>query len=135
AAEAAIEDSDPAAAEGALEAPAGVIAETTAEPVAEEASAEATEEVPLVAEAISDVTAIESDGALTSPSMGEVAARSDAGEGDDANDAGSADEAGAPVDAGSADGTAAAPTPALRAGPPHGGEGKASKPAVVAEAA
>lgn len=126
AAEAAVEGSEPAAAEAAVEAPVG-IAETTADPVTEEpteAPAEAAEEIPLVAEAISDVTVTESADALTSPSMGEVAARSDAGGGDGADGSGSADGASDAVSAGEA---SAAPTPALRADPPHEGEGEVAE--------
>lgn len=134
AAEVAVEGSEPAVAETATEAPAEAIAEAAAEPVAEEqpeAPAEAAE-VPATeaaavevaaepeAEAIADVTATESADALTSPSMGEVAARSEGGDGADGS--------------GSADGTAAAPTPALRADPPHEGEGETGEPAAEAEA-
>ncbi|WP_095201184.1 helicase-related protein [Mesorhizobium carmichaelinearum] len=132
-AEAAVEGSEPAVAETALETPAEAVAESVAEPVAEEQSetpVEATEEsatevaaVEAVAEpaaepeaeAIADVSVAESANALTSPSMGEVAARSDAGGDDGANDSGSAD------------GTAAPPTPALRADPPHEGEGEVAE--------
>ncbi|QND57170.1 helicase-related protein [Mesorhizobium huakuii] len=145
AAEAAVEGSEPAAAEAAVEVPAAVIAETAAEPVTEEQSdtpALATEEPATepvaeaaaepapepVAETIADVTVAESvDAALTSPSMGEVAARSDAGGGDGADDASSAAETNAAVDAGSADGTATPPTPAQRADPPHEGEGEVAE--------
>ncbi|MCA0047707.1 helicase [Mesorhizobium sp. B283B1A] len=151
AAEAAVEGSEPAVAEAAVEAPAEAIAETAAEPVAETAvettietsaiaetaselvteeqvatPAEIVEEAPAVAEVVANVTATEGADAPTSPSMGEVAARSDAGGGDGADDARRADEAS---DAGGADGTGAPPTPALRADPPHEGEGEASEPA------
>ncbi|BAV48475.1 DEAD/DEAH box helicase [Mesorhizobium sp. 113-1-2] len=133
AAEAAVEGSEPAVAETAIEAPAEAIAEVAAEPVAEEqpeTPAEAVEEPATEAavaevaaepaaepeaEAIADVSVAEGADALTSPSMGEVAARSDAGGGDGANDSGSAD------------GTAAPPTPALRADPPHEGEGQVAE--------
>ncbi|ESZ53733.1 helicase-related protein [Mesorhizobium sp. L103C131B0] len=108
--EAPAEGSEPAAAvEATAEVPA--IDETTAEPAAQE-------HAPAVAEA--DDTVTESADAFTSPSMGEVAARSDAGGGDSADETDSADrvaDAGATTDAG------AAPTPALRADPPHEGEG------------
>jgi ATP-dependent RNA helicase SUPV3L1/SUV3 len=137
AAEAAVEGSEPAAPEATVDVPAEAIAEAAAEPVGEEqpeVPAEAVEENPLVAEAISDVTVTENADALTSPLMGEVAARSDAGGDDGANDAGSADEASATADTSSADDTGAAPTPALRADPPHEGEGKVAE-AAAGEAA
>ncbi|TGQ67599.1 helicase [Mesorhizobium sp. M00.F.Ca.ET.186.01.1.1] len=114
----------------AVDAAAETPAEAVAEPVAEgpaEAQAEATEdapaetveEAPSVVEAIADVTATESAEALTSPSMGEVASQSDAGGGDGANDA-SDTSAGA------------APAPALRADPPHEGDGEeAPKPILL----
>lgn len=120
-----VEGSEPTAAEAAIEAPAEFIAEKAAEPVVEEpteASAEATGEVPFAAEALADVTVTESGSALISPSMGEVAARSDAGGGDSADDTGGADD------------TVAPPTPALRAEPPHEGEGEAGEPVPEAEA-
>ncbi|RWC49073.1 MAG: helicase [Mesorhizobium sp.] len=120
-----VEGSEPTAAEAAIEAPAEFIAEKAAEPVVEaptEASAEATGEVPFAAEALADVTVTESGSALTSPSIGEVAARSDAGGGDSADDTGGADD------------TVAPPTPALRADPPHEGEGEAGEPVPEAEA-
>lgn len=60
--------------------------------------------------------------APTSPSMGEVAARSDAGGGESANDADGTDNAGA------------TPARALRADPPHEGEGNATAAEVPAEA-
>ncbi|MEI9406540.1 helicase-related protein [Mesorhizobium argentiipisi] len=85
----AVEGSEPAAAE----APAEAIAEVAAEPVAGEPAevpAEVTEEAPAVEDAAAvDITAtpqsLESADALTSPSMGEVAARSDAGGGGSAD--------------------------------------------------
>ncbi|MGX5840461.1 helicase-related protein [Mesorhizobium sp. ArgA1] len=94
-----------------------------AEAVAEEAPeapAEAGEETRLAAEALTEEPAGESAGAPTSPSMGEVASRSDAGGGDNADGADTA-EAGAP------------PAPALRADPPHEGEGGNAAPAPEAE--
>ncbi|MBA1141105.1 helicase-related protein [Mesorhizobium neociceri] len=119
---------------------ADVAAEAAAEPVAEAASeavADAQPETPAevseetqVAEAAAEVTPAESADALTSPSMGEVAARSDAGGGDSADEADGADrinDAGATAEAG------AAPTPALRADPPHEGEGGIAEPAPEAE--
>ena len=54
--------------------------------------------------------------------MGEVAARSDAGGGESANDADGTDNAGA------------TPARALRADPPHEGEGNATAAEVPAEA-
>lgn len=112
-------------------------AESVAQPAAEavsedqnEAPAEIAEEVPPVTEAVPDVTVTESADALTSPSMGEVAARSDAGGSDGADEAGRADAA----DAGDAtDDAGAAPTPALRADPPHEGEGGTGEAAPEAE--
>ncbi|MER9696731.1 helicase-related protein [Mesorhizobium sp. M0133] len=119
--EAPAEGSEPAAAvEATAEVPA--IDETNAEPAAQE-------HAPAVAEA--DATVAENADALTSPSMGEVAARSDAGGGDSADETDSADrvaDAGATADAG------AAPTPALRADPPHEGEGGSAEPVPEAEA-
>ncbi|MBZ9818700.1 helicase-related protein [Mesorhizobium sp. CA4] len=86
AAEATVEGSEPAAAEAPAEATAEVAAESFAgEPA--EVPAEVTEEAPAVEDiATVDITAApESADALTSPSMGEVAARSDAGGGDSAD--------------------------------------------------
>ncbi|CDX49894.1 Helicase domain protein [Mesorhizobium plurifarium] len=129
------EGSEPAAAEASAEA----VAEATAEPVVEipaeasleaaaepaveepaEAVAEVAEEVPIV-EALDALVLESAEDALTSPSMGEVAARSDAGGGDGADDADGTTNAGAP------------PAPALRADPPHQGEGKAGEPQAEAE--
>ncbi|MGX9143023.1 helicase-related protein [Mesorhizobium sp. 128a] len=87
---------------------------------APEAPAEAGEETRLAAEALTEEPADESAGAPTSPSMGEVASQSDAGGGDNADGADTA-EAGAP------------PAPALRADPPHEGEGGNAAPAPEAE--
>ncbi|CCV04860.1 Helicase domain protein [Mesorhizobium metallidurans STM 2683] len=129
AAEAAAEGSEPAAAaeatvDGSVEPVAEVAAETAAESTTKEqteAAPEITQEVSLAAETVADIAPAESADALTSPSMGEVAARSDAGGGDGADNAGRPDSADA------------LPTPALRADPPHEGEGEASEPAVEAE--
>lgn len=127
--ETAVEGSEPGAvaAETTGDVPAGAIAEETPEPVTEEQPEAAAEVEPATqaaaeaasesapepeAETIAEVTVAEGADALTSPSMGEVAARSDAGGGDGADDSGSADD------------TAAPPTPALRADPPHQGEGE-----------
>ena len=89
-----------------------VVAETAVEPVADttaEPAAEAHGHIdPAEAAQATEVTAE----APASPSTGEVAARSDAG-GDDGAD-----------DASSADGAGAAPAQALRADPPHKGEGE-----------
>ncbi|WP_192247613.1 helicase-related protein [Mesorhizobium caraganae] len=127
--------------DAAVEASAAeVTSEDTAESVAQPAAAvsedqievpaEIAEEVSPVTEAFADATVTESADALTSPSMGEVAARSDAGEGDGADEAGRADA----TDAEDATGDAgAAPTPALRADPPHEGEGGTAEPAPEAE--
>ncbi|TPL05902.1 helicase [Mesorhizobium sp. B2-4-14] len=146
AAEASVEGSEPAsdmaiAVDPASETPAADTVE--AEPAAEEpvaAPVEATHEEAPTAEAVVElpaepaqaesaeivenqpVAAAESADALTSPSMGEVAARSDAGGGDSADDAGSAESAGA------------VPTPALRADPPQEGEGETAEAAPEAEA-
>ncbi|TGT78836.1 helicase [bacterium M00.F.Ca.ET.159.01.1.1] len=124
------EGTEPAAVEPAAETPAEAVAEVAAEPVAGEQDvpvgvaeeAPAVEETAAVDIAAATESAVSAD-ALTSPSMGEVAARSDAGGGDGADDAGSADttDAGAP------------PAPALRADPPHEGEGKASETPAEAE--
>ncbi|MBZ9759992.1 helicase [Mesorhizobium sp. CA8] len=86
AAEATVEGSEPAAAEAPAEATAEVAAESFAGQPAE-VPAEVTEEAPAVEDiATVDITAApESADALTSPSMGEVAARSDAGGGDSAD--------------------------------------------------
>ncbi|MER9403539.1 helicase [Mesorhizobium caraganae] len=127
--------------DAAVEATAAeVTSENTAESVAQpaaavsedqiEAPAEIAEEVPPATEAVADVTVTEGADALTSPSMGGVAARSDAGAGDGADEAGRADAADA-EDA--TDDAGAAPTPALRADPPHEGEGEASQAAPEAE--
>ncbi|TGS09098.1 helicase [Mesorhizobium sp. M2E.F.Ca.ET.209.01.1.1] len=123
-AETSAEGSEPAAVEPVAEAPAEAVAEAAAEPVAGEPAEvpiEVAEEAPAVEEtAVVDIAAATesaaSADALTSPSMGEVAARSDAGGGEGADDASSADttEAGAPT------------APALRADPPHEGEGTAA---------
>ncbi|RVD61076.1 helicase [Mesorhizobium sp. M2D.F.Ca.ET.185.01.1.1] len=124
------EGSEPAAVEPAAETPAEAVAEVAAEPVAgeQDVSVGVAEEAPAVEETAAVDIAAATDAAVsadafTSPSMGEVAARSDAGGGDGADDAGSADttDAGAP------------PAPALRADPPHEGEGKASETPAEAE--
>ncbi|TPK77188.1 helicase [Mesorhizobium sp. B2-4-15] len=144
AAEASVEGSEPAsdmviAVEPASETSATDTVE--AEPAGEEpVAAPATHEEAPTAEAVVElpagpaqaesaevvenqpVAAAESAGALASPSMGEVAARSDAGGADSADDAGSVDSAGAP------------PTPALRADPSHEGEGETAEAAPEAEA-
>ncbi|MDX8504511.1 helicase-related protein [Mesorhizobium captivum] len=124
-AEATAEGSEPAAVE------AEAVAEVAAEPVAGEPAevpAEVTEEAPAVEDtAAVDITvapeSAESADAPTSPSMGEVAARSDAGGGDGADD----------VDGTNTAGAGAPPTPALRADPPHEGEGKAGETPAEAE--
>ncbi|TPN18316.1 helicase [Mesorhizobium sp. B2-3-3] len=144
AAEASVEGSEPAsdmviAVEPASETSATDTVE--AEPAGEEpVAAPATHEEAPTAEAVVElpagpaqaesaevvenqpVAAAESAGALASPSMGEVAARSDAGGADSADDAGSVDGAGAP------------PTPALRADSSHEGEGETAEAAPEAEA-
>lgn len=121
------------AAEVTSEDTAESVAQLAAEAVSEdqiEAPAEIAEEVRPVTEAVADVTVTESADALTSPSMGEVAARSDAGGSDGADEADRADAA----DAGDAtDDAGAAPTPALRADPPHEGEGGTGEAAPEAE--
>ncbi|MDX8531526.1 helicase-related protein [Mesorhizobium sp. VK25A] len=130
-AEATAEGSEPAAVEAPAEAVAGAAAEPVAEVPAEasseaaaepaveepaEVAAEAAEEAPGVEAPVAAVLeSAEGADALTSPSMGEVAARSDAGGGDSADDADNTDTAGAP------------PAPALRAESPHEGEGKAGE--------
>ncbi|WP_214469727.1 helicase-related protein [Mesorhizobium sp. dw_380] len=134
AAEAAVEGSEPESAvavepepdktgavEAAAEVPAEPVAEAAAEPVAEqpETSTEVTDENERLAESVKVAPAENAD-APTSPSIGEVAARSEGGDG--ADGASGADDGGA------------APTPALRADPPHEGEGEASEPAAEAEA-
>ncbi|TPJ68847.1 helicase-related protein [Mesorhizobium sp. B2-7-1] len=112
------EGSEPAAVEAVAEASAEAVVEAAAEPAAEEPAevpAEVTEEAPVVEDtAAVDTTAApesaESADALPSPSsVEEVAAQGDAG--DSADHAESTDTAGAP------------PAPALRADPPHEGEG------------
>ncbi|TPJ29039.1 helicase-related protein [Mesorhizobium sp. B2-7-2] len=110
-ADATVESSEPAAAEAPAEAVAEVAVEpATAEPA--EAPAEVTEEAAAV-----DITAApesaESADVLTSPSMGEVAAPSDAGDGDNADDTENTSTAGAP------------PAAAVRAEPPYVGEDSA----------
>ncbi|MDX8456811.1 helicase-related protein [Mesorhizobium sp. VK9D] len=124
-----VEGSEPAAAvETAAEVAAEAITEVAAEPVAgepAEAPAEAAEEAhPVEDTAAVDTAAApestESAEALASPSMGEVAARSGAGGGDGADDA----------DTGTA---GARPATALRADPPHEGEGEADASAVEPE--
>ncbi|RAZ83081.1 helicase [Mesorhizobium hawassense] len=105
----------------AVEAPAEAVAEVVAQPVAGEPAevpAEVTQEaLPVEDTAAVDTTAApesaERADALASPSMGEVASQSDADEGDGA-DTGTA---GAP------------PALALRADPPHEGEGESSEAA------
>ncbi|SFO48221.1 ATP-dependent RNA helicase SUPV3L1/SUV3 [Mesorhizobium sp. NFR06] len=98
-AEAPVEGSEPpAAVEPAAEASAEAVAEVAAEPAAVEPAdvpAEAPEEAPPAEEDTAVAQSVESADALTSPSMGEVAARSDAGGGDGA-DVADTDTAGAP---------------------------------------
>ncbi|WP_027166686.1 helicase-related protein [Mesorhizobium sp. WSM3224] len=122
-AEVPVEGSEPAAAVAA-EAPAEAVSEVAAEPVAGEpadALAEVTQEAHPVEDAhpaedtAAALESAEPAEAPTSPSMAEVAAQSDVG--DDADDAGSADGDGAPL------------APALRADPPHEGEGEGSEAA------
>jgi ATP-dependent RNA helicase SUPV3L1/SUV3 len=103
-------------AEGAAEAAAGPAAGEQPE-----VAPDITQEVPSTAEAAADIAAAEGADVLTSPSMGEVAARSDAGEGDGAETAGKVDYVDAP------------PSPGLRADRPSEEEGEASEPAVEAE--
>lgn len=118
-AETSAEGPEPTTVEPVAEAPAEAVAEAAAEPVAGEL---AVVPVEVPAEDTVPLETTETAEAPTSPSMGEVAARSDAG-GGDADDTGSADtaDAGAP------------PAPALRAGPPHEGEGKADETPAEAE--
>ncbi|MDX8503443.1 helicase-related protein [Mesorhizobium sp. VK4C] len=108
-AEATAEGSEPAA----VEAPAEAVAEVAAEHVAGEPAevpAEVTEEAPAVEDtAAADITA--------APESAESAG------GDGANDADGTNTAGA----------GAPPTPALRADPPHEGEGKAGETPAEAE--
>ncbi|TPO03199.1 helicase-related protein [Mesorhizobium sp. B1-1-5] len=123
-ADATVESSEPAAAEAPAEAVAEVAAEpATAEPA--EAPADVTEEAPAVEDATAvDIAAApesaESADVLTSPSMGEVAARSDAGGGDNADDTENTSTAGAP------------PAAALRA-EPHQVEDSAGEAPAEAE--
>lgn len=82
------EPNETTAVDASAEVPTEPILEVAAQPVVEEqpeAPAETTQEVPLVAEAVADATVTESADALTSSSMGEVAAQSDAGRGDGAD--------------------------------------------------
>ncbi|RVD10426.1 helicase [Mesorhizobium sp. M2A.F.Ca.ET.029.05.1.1] len=123
-AEATVEGSEPAvveapteavaeAAEPVAEVPAEASSEAAAEPAVEEpaeVAAEVAEEVPTVEAPAAVLESAEGADAFTSPSMGEVAARSDAGGGDGADDA----------DAGTA-------------GAPHEGEGKADETPAEAE--
>ncbi|CAH2403414.1 helicase-related protein [Mesorhizobium escarrei] len=125
AAEAPADSSEPdAVAEATTEAPADPTTGAAAEPATgeqPEVAAEITQEIPSTTEAVDDSAAAEGADALTSASMAEVAARSDAGEGVGADNADRADSADAP------------PTRALRADPPHEGESEASGPAAEAE--
>ncbi|MDX8445470.1 helicase-related protein [Mesorhizobium captivum] len=91
---------------------ADATAETAIEPVADAAAEPAPETHAHLDAAETASTTEEIAEAPTSPSMGEVAARSDAGGGDGAD--GAADS-GAP------------PAPALRADPPHEGEGNTAE--------
>ncbi|TPJ78639.1 helicase-related protein [Mesorhizobium sp. B2-6-2] len=110
-AEATVEGSEPAAAEAPAEAVAEAAAEpATAEPA--EAPAEVTEETA-AADIAAPPASAESADVLTSPSMGEVTAPSDAGDGDNAGDTESISTAGAP------------PAAALRAEPPYQAEDSA----------
>ncbi|TPI13382.1 helicase [Mesorhizobium sp. B4-1-3] len=121
-AETSAEGSEPAAVEPVAEAPADAVVEAAAEPAPGEL-AEAAAEVPEEAYPAENTVVLESTEtaeAPTSPSMDEVAARSDAGGGDDAGSADTSD-AGAP------------PAPALRADAPHEGEGKAGEALAEAE--
>ncbi|AZO21254.1 helicase [Mesorhizobium sp. M1E.F.Ca.ET.045.02.1.1] len=99
------------------------VADAGTEPAAEIGVEPVSEEQPQTETVEEAVTATEpmAAEAPTSPSMGEVAARSDAGGGESAGDADSADGAGAP------------PAPALRAHPPHEGEGSAAAGEASAE--
>ncbi|CDX45715.1 Helicase domain protein [Mesorhizobium sp. SOD10] len=126
-AEATAESSEPATAQAAAEAVAEVPAEASAEVAAEpaveepaEVAAEVAEEVPTVeasAAAAAVLESAEGADALTSSSMGEVAARSDAGGGDGAGDADGTNTADAPREgegrAGEAPAEAAEPKPVL----------------------
>lgn len=110
-ADATVESSEPAAAEAPAEAVAEVAVEpATAEPA--EAPAEVTEDAA-AADIAAAPEAAESADVLTSPSMGEVAARSDAGGGDNADDTENTSTAGAP------------PAAALHAEPPYQAEDSA----------
>ncbi|TIQ20292.1 MAG: helicase [Mesorhizobium sp.] len=122
AAEAPADSSEPdAVAEAAADGSAKPAAEAAAEPATGEQPEAAPEITQETTEAVGASAAAEGADALTSPSMGEVAAKSDAGGGDGADDADRADGAVAP------------PTPALRADPPDEREGEASGPAAEAE--
>lgn len=107
------EDSETAAAEIHT---AETATESMAEPATEVGAETASEEQPQTETVEEPTPAPElAAEAPASPSMGEVAARSDAGGGDGADHSGSADSADA------------APAPALRADPPHEGEGKGAE--------
>ncbi|MDG4878818.1 helicase-related protein [Mesorhizobium sp. WSM4935] len=126
-AEAAAESSEPATTEAAAEAVAEVPTEASSEAPAEpaveepaEVAAEVAEEVPTVeapAAAAAVLESAEGADALTSSSMGEIAARSDAGGGDGAGDADGTNTADAPREgegrAGEAPAEAEEPKPVL----------------------